>query len=309
MSGNWALAIHGGAGIIKRQSLSAARQQECTAVLEDSIRAGQSVLTDGGAAMDAVIAAVVVMEQSPLFNAGRGAVLTSAGSVEFDASVMCGATRAAGAIACARTPCSPIQAARAVMDTDRHVLLVGQGADDFIARSGLETASADTFITEERRKQLSRMIQRERYALDHDPDEEDTYGTVGAVALDMAGNLAAATSTGGMVNQWPGRVGDSAVIGAGTWADNQTCAVSGTGHGEMFIRGHVAGRIADLMELSGLSLARASEQVIHEEVVGLGGRGGAVCVDRTGMVAMPFSTGGMFRGAVGSQQGMTVSIW
>jgi beta-aspartyl-peptidase (threonine type) len=305
----WSLAIHGGAGIIKRQSLSDDRQQACRAVLEMSLAAGRRVLEAGGAAMEAVIEAVCVMEDSPLFNAGRGAVLTSHGTVEFDASVMCGATRAAGAIGSARTPCSPVRAAHAVMQTDRHVLLVGEGADAFVARLGLKTASPESFVVEERQAQLARMVRKERYALDHDPDEEDTYGTVGAVALDQSGDLAAATSTGGMVNQWPGRVGDSAVIGAGTWADNRTCAVSGTGHGEVFIRGHVAARIADLVEMAGLSLDAAAHRVILEEVVAMGGRGGAVCVDRNGAISMPFSTGGMFRGSARDGLEAEVAIW
>jgi isoaspartyl peptidase/L-asparaginase-like protein (Ntn-hydrolase superfamily) len=272
------------------------------------MEAGREVLASGGEALDAVIASVRSMEQSPWFNAGRGAVLTSEGTVEFDASLMCGRTRRAGAIACARTPRYPIEAARTVMETDRHVLLVGEGADSFIQSTGLETASLDYFLTDERRAQLERMVARERYALDHDPTETDTYGTVGAVALDTHGDLAAATSTGGMVNQWVGRVGDSAIIGAGTWADER-CAISATGHGEAFIRGRCAGRVADLIELSGMSLEAASKQVIDRELTALGGRGGLIGVDRNGAMVMPFCTGGMFRAWTRPGEEIGTGIW
>jgi len=306
---SWSLVIHGGAGLIERQSLSEEREALCRQGLLEALEAGSAILRDGGSALDAVQKAVASMEDSPLFNAGRGAVLTSEGTVEFDASIMCGKTRRAGAIAAARTPKNPILAARAVLETDRHVLLVGEGADAFISRMNVEQAAPSYFEVPERKTQLQRMQARDRYALDHDPDETDTYGTVGAVALDCLGDLAAATSTGGMVNQWPGRVGDSALIGAGTWADNQTCAISGTGQGEAFIRGHCAGRVADRVELRGESLDQASHHVIHEELIALGGRGGLIGLDSNGTMVLPFSTGGMFRAWARSDAVPQSAIW
>ena len=305
----WSLVIHGGAGLIKKQSLSPDRERKCRMGLRDAIDAGQSVLKQGGSAIDAVEASVVSLENCPLFNAGRGAVLTADGTIEFDASLMCGKTKRAGAIAGARTPLNPIRAARAVLETDRHVLMVGDGADALIAKKNLDTATLEELLIPERAEQLLRMQQQDRYALDHDPDETDTYGTVGAVALDTDGNLAAATSTGGMVNQWPGRVGDSALIGAGTWADNAICAISGTGHGEAFIRGNCASRVANLVELGGLPLKQAAEQVIHQEILTLGGRGGLIGIGTNGEIVMPFSTGGMFRAWMRSGGTPECKIW
>lgn len=305
---NWSLAIHGGAGLIERQSLSVEREAACTTGLHDALAAGQQILAAGGSALDAVMASVQSLELSPWFNAGHGAVLTSEGGIEFDASIMCGRTKRAGAIAGATTPKFPIAAARAVMETNRHVLMVGNGADAFIAKSHLETASIDYFRTAERMAQLEKMIHRQRYALDHDPDETDTYGTVGAVALDQHGHLAAATSTGGMVNQWPGRVGDSAIIGAGTWADER-CAISATGHGELYMRGRCAGRVADLIELGPLSLEEAANQVVHQEIQSMGGLGGLIGVSHTGEIVMPFSTGGMFRGWSRADGTVGTGIW
>jgi L-asparaginase/beta-aspartyl-peptidase (threonine type) len=293
-----ALVVHGGAGLIRRDSLTPEREDRCRAGLRAALDAGWAVLHAGGSALDAVQASVVALEEDPAFNAGRGAVLAAGGTVELDAAIMDGTGRAAGAIAGATLPRSPIAAARAVLSGTPHVLLCGPGADAFIVDAGLETADASWFETPERRAQYEAVAAVGGYGLDHGPlgGKKDVYGTVGAVACDRGGHVAAATSTGGMVNKLHGRVGDTPVIGAGTYAWDQTCAVSGTGHGEPFIRLAVAHRISDLMELAGLSVAEAAERVIRVELPAVAGEGGVIAVDAAGRIAMPFNTGGMFRG-------------
>ncbi len=300
------LAIHGGAGLIRRESLSSEREAACRAGLRAALDAGWAVLEAGGAALDAVEAAVVALEDDPLFNAGRGAVLAAGGGVELDAAIMDGRDRRAGAITGATTPRNPIRAARAVLERTPHVLLCGRGADALVAEAGLPAATLDWFATDERRTQYAEVARSGGFTLDH--GGKDVYGTVGAVACDGAGHLAAATSTGGMVNKRPGRVGDSPVIGAGTFAWDATCAVSGTGHGEPFLRLGVAGRVSALMELTDADLARAAHRVIHQDLVELHGQGGLIAVDRHGHVSMPFNTGGMFR-ASRSPAGIAVEIW
>ena len=301
----YALAIHGGAGLIRRDALTPEREAACSVVLHAALDAGEAILAAGGPSLEAVQAAVLVLEDSPLFNAGRGAVLTGAETVEHDAAVMCGRRRAAGAVTGSTRIRNPILAARHVLEHTRHVLLCGPGADTLASEAGLAMVEPSWFVTPERVEQVRRAVREDRFGLDHDSGADDAYGTVGAVACDSAGHLAAATSTGGMVNQRPGRVGDTPIIGAGTWAWDATCAVSGTGHGELFVHRHVGARISDWMDIGGLDLTTACDRVIAELPAEAGG---VIAVDRHGNIAMPFSSAGMFRGAV-SASGRTVAIW
>lgn len=302
------LAIHGGAGTIARDGSSAAQLAAYHAALRSVLVAGQQVLADGGSALDAVSVAVDMLEDCPLFNAGHGAVFTHEETHELDAAVMDGATLRAGAVACVSRVRRPLRAARAVMERSEHVLLVGSGAEAFAREQGLELVAPDYFSTEARREQLRRARAAARTQLDHDAPaaptipsgaplaEDRKFGTVGAVALDLAGNLAAATSTGGMTNKQVGRVGDAPLIGAGTYADNRTAAVSCTGTGEMFIRAAAAHDVCARMAYGGLSLDAATYQVVHEALPALGGRGGLIAVDAAGNLSLPFNTEGMYRG-------------
>lgn len=302
-----ALALHGGAGLIRRASLTSERESACRAGLRGALETGWAVLERGGSAVDAVQATVVALEDDPLFNAGRGAVITAGGGVELDAAIMDGTGRRAGAIASARTPRNPIVAARAVLDHTPHVMLCGAGADAFIAERGLQTADLDWLRTAERVAQYEQVAARGGFTLDHSGGS-DVYGTVGAVACDADGHVAAATSTGGMVNKRPGRVGDSPLIGSGTYAWDATCAVSGTGHGEPFIRLGVAARVSALMELTRTELSCAAHRVIHTDLPDVHGLGGLIAVDRKGSLTLPFNTGGMFR-AYRCATGEEVAIW
>jgi beta-aspartyl-peptidase (threonine type) len=301
------IAIHGGAGTLDRASLAGAQADAYHAALREILLAGQAVLAGGGTALDAVTAAVELLEDCPLFNAGLGAVFTSAETHELDAAIMDGATLAAGAVACVSRVRRPIRAARAVMEQGEHVLLVGPGAEAFARDRGLEMVAPDYFSTEPRREQLRKAKASGRAFLDHDGAalaakrappilEEGKLGTVGAVALDAQGNLAAATSTGGMTNKRPGRVGDCPLIGAGTYADNRAAAVSCTGAGELFIRVAAAHEVCALMRLGGRSLEEAVGEVVMEVLPPLQGRGGLVAVDAKGNVSLVFNTEGMYRG-------------
>jgi isoaspartyl peptidase/L-asparaginase-like protein (Ntn-hydrolase superfamily) len=285
------LAVHGGAGNPRPELLHEARLARCRAGLAAALHAGHAVLTAGGAALDAVQAAVEVLEDDPEFNAGRGAVLTAAGTVETDATVVDGRDRRAGAVGSLVGIRHPVAAARAVLDDGAHVLLVGDGAVAFAGAAGLETAPPEWFVTP-RRFEAHR--QRAR-AGGSDPEGEDRVGTVGAVALDARGHLAAATSTGGTSGKAVGRVGDSALPGAGTWADDRTVAVSATGLGEVFVRTAFGHEVDALLRLGGLDLAAACDRALAD-VVALGGRGGCVAVDGAGRVALPFTTTTMYRG-------------
>lgn len=291
----FALVIHGGAGVVERNQLSAGEIQQIHADLDAALEAGGRVLAGGGAALDAVQAAVVVLEESPRFNAGKGAVYTAEGTHELDASLMEGHTRRAGAVAGVRTVRNPIVLARAVMDDSPHVLLIGEGAERFAdTRAAIARVDNTWFDTDSRHAQLLQEQAREQQA--QAASLKGAYfGTVGAVALDVHGQLAAATSTGGMTNKRYGRVGDSPLIGAGNWADDRV-AVSGTGWGEFFIRCAVAHDIAARMVYGGASLAEAADAVVMHAVPALGGDGGAIAVDRHGNIAMPFNTSGMYRG-------------
>ncbi len=314
------IAIHGGAGTMSRESaggpLEAAYHDALRAILEPP----QRLLAEGGSALDAVSLAIDLLEECPLFNAGVGAVFTHAETHELDAAVMDGARLRAGAVACVMRIRRPGRAARAVMERSEHVLLAGAGAEAFAARLGLEMVSPDHFSTEPRRAQLRAALATAGMLLDHDGaalasgvgaplNERDKVGTVGAVALDAQGNLAAATSTGGMTNKQPGRVGDSPVIGAGTYADNRTAAISCTGTGEMFIRLAVAHDICARMAYGGATLAAAAEEVVMRSLPAIQGRGGLIAVDRHGNLSMPFNTDGMYRGfaRVGEQRHVAVA--
>ena len=298
-----ALVIHGGAGVIERDALGADEEQAIRADLDRALDAGHAVLARGGSALDAVEAAVRALEESPRFNAGRGAVFNAEGRHELDASVMEGHTRRAGAVAGITTVRNPVRLARAVMEHSPHVMLIGDGAEAFAdTRPELERVGNDWFDTDHRREQLEQARAREeaaRQAGAADPsDLKGTYfGTVGAVALDAQGHIAAATSTGGMTNKRWGRVGDSPVIGAGTWADDR-CGVSGTGWGEFFLRAAVAHDICARVAYRGDSLQAAADEVLMNVVPGLGGDGGAIALDAEGNIAMPFNTSGMYRGWV-----------
>ena len=298
-SESFALVIHGGAGVIERDQLSPADEQSIRADLEQALRAGRAILASGGSALDAVEAAVVALEESPRFNAGKGSVYNAEGRHELDASIMDGRDRSAGAVAGVETIRNPVRLARVVMEQSPHVMLIGAGAERFAdTQAQVERVANQWFDTDARRAQLEQEQARERAAVGDAENLRGKYfGTVGAVALDRHGNLAAATSTGGMTNKRYGRVGDSPLIGAGTWAD-QRCAVSGTGWGEFFIRNVVAHDIAARMAYGGASLADAADEVIMRRVPELGGDGGAIAVDRDGNIAMPFNTAGMYRGWV-----------
>ena len=296
-----ALVVHGGAGTIRRGDVSPAQEEEYRTALRAALAAGYAVLESGGTSLDAVTIAVRILEDEPLFNAGRGAVLNAEGLCELDASIMDGRTLAAGAVAGVRHVRNPILLARAVMAGSPHVLLAGAGAETFAKERGLELMPDEYFITEPRRQELQR-VQKAAAAAPGTPAPAaaspaaaaSPQGTVGAVALDRHGHLAAATSTGGMTNKRFGRIGDSPIIGAGNYANDATCAVSATGHGEFFIRSVVAYDVSALMEYRGWSLEKAAAEAIRK-VGALGGTGGLIAVDRAGNVALPFNTAGMYR--------------
>lgn len=294
----YALALHGGAGTLKRGDMSAEREALYRAGLARALVAGHHVLSQGGSALDAVTQAVCVLENDKLFNAGRGAVFTRDGRQEMDAAVMDGRDRRAGAVAGIFGPKNPVLAARAVMERSAHVLLVGKGATAFCREAGLDFAERDYFFTEARWQALAETIAQDGGAID--TDESRRHGTVGAVARDRNGNLAAATSTGGMTGKLSGRVGDSPIIGAGTFADNATCAVSATGHGEFFIRYGAAHEIAARIAHAGQGLAEAAETVVAA-LGAVGGSGGLVAVGADGTLALPFNCAGMYRGYVNDE--------
>ena len=307
--------IHGGAGTILKKEMSAEREKEYRAALTEALMLGYGILKKGGPGLDAVETAIRFMEDSPLFNAGKGAVFTSAGTNELDSSIMDGKTLKAGSVASLKHIKNPISLARLVMEKSKHVMLVGEGAEAFAKEQGVEFVPQSYFYVESRWKALQReKAEEEKNKAPQDKKQEKAhgdehkYGTVGAVALDMDGNLAAGTSTGGISNKKFGRVGDSPIIGAGTYANNRTCGVSATGDGEFFIRSVVAHDLSALMEYKGLSVKEAADAVI-EKVVKLGGNGGLIALDRAGNIAMSFSTSGMYRGQVGADGQAVVEIY
>src|SRR5437764_635785 len=307
-----ALVIHGGAGTISPEQLTPEMERELRAGLQRSLDAGHAVLTKGGSSLDAVVAAVRVLEDDPLFNAGRGAVFTSAGTHEMDAAIMDGKTLKAGAVGGLRRVKNPISLARAVLEESPHVMFVGEGAELFARQIGAELVDEEYFYTEERWQALQRVQKAEADARSSGKEfavsDRDRHGTIGAVALDRAGNLAAATSTGGNTNKRPGRLGDTPIIGAGTYANNRSCAMSGTGDGEYFMRLVAGHKIAALIEHGGLPLARAAQAVI-DQITEMGGAGGLIAIDQSGNVALPFNTAGMYRGHIDASGNAVVEIY
>src|SRR5437588_2307361 len=308
-----ALAVHGGAGTIERSKMTAEREQEYRSGIEHALRAGRDILDRGGSSLDAVEAAVRVLEDDPDFNAGKGAVFTSAGTNEMDAAIMDGKTLNAGTVASLKHIRNPIVLARLVMEKSGHVMMDGAGAEAFAKENGIELVDQKYFFTQERWDALQKIKAAEKNRTGKRGKafiitDQDRHGTVGAVALDKNGNLAAATSTGGTTNKRPGRVGDTPVIGAGTYANNATCTVSATGDGEYFIRATAARDVAALMEYRGMSLQDAAQAVL-DKVAKLGGSGGLIAIDRQGNVTLPFNTSGMYRGYVDPNGKFVVEIY
>ncbi|GAA4332910.1 isoaspartyl peptidase/L-asparaginase [Flaviaesturariibacter amylovorans] len=318
------LVIHGGAGTILKKNMTPEAEQAYQEGLRAALQAGYAVLSRGGSALDAVEATVRVLEDNPLFNAGKGAVFTNEGRNELDAAIMDGQTLKAGSVASVTTVRNPISAARAVMDKSEHVMMIGKGAEQFAQQQGLAIVDPAYFYTEARWNGLqqakaldsasavrdtTRATPKQEAFLRQPGNRDHKYGTVGAVALDKAGNLAAATSTGGMTNKKFGRVGDAPIIGAGTYASNATCAISCTGWGEYFIRLSVAKSVSDLMEYKGWSVGKAAAELIMKKVPALGGDGGLIALDKNGNFSMVFNTEGMYRGYITPDGKMTVKIY
>jgi len=315
----YAMVIHGGAGTILKKNMTPEKEAAYIAVLTQALKAGYAEIQSGKTSLDAVEATIHVLENDPHFNAGKGAVFTHDGRNELDAAIMDGKTLMAGAVAGVTTIKNPISAARAVMEKSEHVMMVGTGAEQFAKETGLEIVDPKYFWTKERWEGLQKAIKQDsvKAVLDHGSKKSERlgtqnqdykFGTVGCVALDQAGNLAAGTSTGGMTNKKYGRVGDAPIIGAGTYCNNETVGISCTGWGEFYIRNVVAKTISDLMEYKGLSVAEASK-IVLDKVGKMGGDGGLIALDKKGNVAMPFNTEGMYRGTVTAEGKIEVSIY
>jgi len=305
------LVVHGGAGTIERSKMTPEREREYRAGVERALSAGYEILKRGGSSLDAAEAAVRVFEDDPRFNAGRGSVFTNIGTNELDAAVMDGKTLRAGAVGCLEHIKNPVSLARLVMEKSGHVMMVGEGAETFARENGADFVEQKYFYTKERWDALEKMKATEKSGGPEKKfiiSDQDRHGTVGAVALDRDGNLAAATSTGGTTNKRTGRVGDSPVIGGGTYANNVTCAVSATGDGEYFIRATVGHDISALMEYRGMSLKEAADAVL-DKVAKLGGTGGLIAIDRHGNIALPFNTSGMYRGYADPNGKFVVEIY
>lgn len=314
----FAIAIHGGAGTIEKSKFTPKEEQAYRAKLTQAVEAGYKVLEQGGESLDAITAAIQVMEQSTYFNAGRGAVYTYDGSHELDASIMDGRSRQAGAVAGVKHVESPINLARLVMDNSVHVMLSGQGAEEFAKEQGIPLIENNLFDTEHRYKALLKAKQKLDKAKATSKDYQAAHkalpnnykmGTVGAVALDKNGNLAAGTSTGGMTAKRYGRIGDAPVIGAGTFAENESCAVSATGHGEYFIRYNVASDICARVKYQGKTITQAGDEVINGVLAPIGGTGGVIIVDTKGNISLPFNTSGMYRASKSNTQATYVGIF
>lgn len=319
MKNQFTLVIHGGTGAILRENMTPEKEKAYREVLESALKAGEAVLMKNGSALDAVESAIMVMEDSDLFNAGKGAVFNHEGKNEMDASIMDGKTLGAGAVASVTNLKNPVNAARMVMEKSDHVMLVGPGAERFAEGEGCAIESHEYFYSQDRFDQLQIALKDDVVVLDHTgaskydganiENGSRKLGTVGAVAMDLNGNLAAATSTGGMTNKKHGRLGDTPIIGAGTYANNKTCAVSCTGHGEHFIRNVVAYDISALMEYKGLSLKEATDFVIHEKLGRQQAEGGLIAIDTHGNFAMTFNSEGMYRGSVSSTTELNIEIY
>ncbi len=292
---NFAIAIHGGAGTILRNQMTAEKEALYKKGLMDAIELGNKILAAGGSSIDAVEAAVESLENFPLFNAGRGAVFTNKGTHEMDASIMDGYTLEAGAVSGISNVQNPVKLARLIKEKSGHVFLSGKEAEEFARIQHVQFQPDEYFFTEERYKQWQEVKNTDSYQLDHADKSEKKFGTVGAVAIDIYGNLAAATSTGGMTNKRFGRVGDTPMIGAGTYANNKTCAVSCTGHGEFFIRAVVAYDVSCLMEYKGMTLNEACLFVVKDKLVKLGGEGGLIAIDKNANIELVFNSEGMYR--------------
>ena len=322
LNDRFVLVIHGGAGTILRSQLSPEKEKAYTDGLKEALQKGYAILEKGGTALDAVEASVRIMEDNPLFNAGKGAVFTNEGKNELDAAIMEGKSLSAGSVAGVTMIRNPVTAARAVMEKSQHVMMTGAGAEKFAKQQGIELVDPSYFYTEDRWRGLQRAKAADsaKMKMDHSDtaagshirqsaNNDDKYGTVGAVALDRHGNLAAATSTGGMTNKKFGRVGDVPIIGAGTYANNQTVAISCTGWGEFFIRLVMAKSISDMMEFGKMTLKKAAEEMIMKKLPALGGDGGLIAVDKDGNIAMPFCTEGMYRGYISNTGKTEVKIF
>jgi len=312
---NFGIVIHGGAGTILKENMSDSLEAAYKAKLKEAISAGYEILKNGGTSLDAVTYTINVMEDSPLFNAGKGAVFTHEGSNELDASIMDGATLNAGAVAGVKHIKNPIDLARDVMQKSEHVMLYGAGAEEFAQSLNYKMMDTSYFYTKNRYESLQKVLEKEKSKNEKKVSFEDSYiknskfGTVGCAALDKHGNLAAGTSTGGMTNKRWNRIGDAPIIGAGTYANNKTCAVSSTGWGEYFIRSVVAYDISALMEYKGMTLQDAASEVIQKKVPALGGDGGIVAIDKDGNVAMEFNTAGMYRATMNSEGELIIKIY
>jgi len=315
-SEKFAIVIHGGAGTILKENMSDSLEAEYNRVLDLAVSKGYEILKNGGSSLDAVTRTIMILEDSPLFNAGKGAVFTNEGKNELDASIMDGKSKVAGSVASVTRVKNPITLARAVMEVSEHVMMVGPGAEKFAEQNGIELVDPSYFFTEKRWEGLQKAKELEKIELDHaavinyDPlIKNQKFGTVGCVALDKKGNIAAGTSTGGMTNKRYGRVGDAPIIGAGTYADNATCGVSATGWGEFFIRNVVAYDIAAQMNYKNISLAAAAKETIQKKVPEMGGDGGIIAIDKDGNIVMEFNTAGMYRAAIDVNGKKTIGIY
>jgi len=313
---NFAIAIHGGAGTILKGQMSSEMEKAYKIKLEEAVKTGHSILKEGGSSLNAVEKAINILEDSPLFNAGKGAVYTSDGKNELDASIMSGKDSNAGAVAGVTKIKNPISLARAVMEKSDHVMFAREGAETFAEEQGFSFVDSSYFYTESRIESLKKVREKEKKEIKQDdqgllnkPSDDSKFGTVGCVALDKNGNLAAGTSTGGMTNKRWGRIGDSPVIGAGTYANNNTCAVSSTGWGEYFIRGVVAHDISAMMEYKPTSLKEAATEVIQNKLPALGGDGGIIAIDKHGNIVMEFNTAGMYRASINKKGELYIGLY
>jgi L-asparaginase / beta-aspartyl-peptidase len=313
----FAIVIHGGAGTILKKNMTPEMELEYKRVLEQAVRTGYTILKNGGSSLDAVEKTINILEDSPLFNAGKGAVFTNQGKNELDASIMDGKTLKAGAIAGVTMVKNPINLARAVMEKSEHVMLSREGAEFFAKQQGIELVDPSYFYVESRYQSLLRAQEKEKTTLDHNDQSEfydsnikdSKFGTVGCVALDKNGNIAAGTSTGGMTNKKWGRIGDAPIIGAGTYANNATCGISATGWGEFFMRNVVAYDVSAMMEYKGLPIQKAAKEVIQEKLTKLGGDGGIIGLDKSGTIIMEFNTAGMYRASIDTKGKLTIGIY
>jgi L-asparaginase / beta-aspartyl-peptidase len=316
----YGLVVHGGAGTILKEKMSPELEKEYREALAEALCAGEKILKNGGSSLDAIVAVNLVFEDSPLFNAGKGACYTNDETHELDASIMDGSNLEAGAVTGVKHIKNPILLARLIMEKSNHVMLSGEGAENFAAMHDIETVDQEYFHTERRMQQLLRSKANEESSQNLSEDvidekaqivdvDDKKFGTVGAVALDQAGNLAAGTTTGGMTNKRFGRIGDSPIIGAGNYANNQTCAVSCSGHGELFIRAVAAYEVSALMEHKGMNLQQAADTVVHEKLMSIGGRGGLIAIDHKGNMTMSFNSPGMYRGMVGMDGEQVIKIF